>query len=56
MQHVIQISVHPHVFRRTALILSLQRFKFRTIRQDAGETHPVVIPVGPKYGMQMLVD
>lgn len=41
---------------RVVLALLVKRFKFRTVRRDAGETHPHVIPVGPRHGMHMLVD
>lgn len=41
---------------RVVLALLVKRFKFRNVRRDAGERHPLVIPVGPKHGMQLLVD
>lgn len=41
---------------RLSASCEVQRFKFRTVRQDAGETHPAVIPVGPRHGMDMLVE
>lgn len=33
----------------------LQRFEFRPTLEGCGETHPDVIPVGPRYGMPMRV-
>lgn len=41
---------------RLSASCEMQRFQFRTVRQDAGETHPAVIPVGPRHGMEMLVE
>ena len=42
--------------RAHGCFVALQRFRFRTLRKDAGITHPKVIPIGPVHGMPMLID
>ncbi|CAG9467343.1 unnamed protein product [Pedinophyceae sp. YPF-701] len=41
---------------RVVMGMLADRYVFSTTRKDAGERHPVTIPVGPKHGMEVKVE